>query len=369
MDATPLLLTRTGVGEFCLRSMQALAERPDIDVSAFALTWRGWRDLAGLVPRGVKVAGRPVPARALRAAWSHSSLPPSEALIGRFDVVHGTNYVAPPSRSAATVATVYDLTVLHLPEMCEPASLAFPHLVRRAVRAGAWVHTPSQFVAEEVVSLLGVPPERVRTVALGVTAPGTGGTAVSSATSLPGWVGSYVLALGTVEPRKGLPGLVRAFSRIASDHPATALVLAGPDGWGTAELAAALAGSPARDQVLRLGWVSDDQRDALLAGAAALAYPSLYEGFGLPPLQAMAAGTPVVATRAGALEEVLGDAALLVEVGDEDALAQALEAVLSDVALGRGLAERGRRHAARYSWEACGDGLAQLYRDAAAGTP
>ena len=174
----------------------------------------------------------------------------------------------------------------------------------------------------------------------------------------------YVLAVGTVEPRKDLPSLVRAFGTFAKGYPSLALVHAGPDGWGSAQLEEAIAACPAGNQVVRLGWVDDRARDALMAGATVFAFPSLYEGFGLPPLQAMAAGTPVVATRCGALEEVLGDAARLVDVGDAGALATALEELLGDEAGRLELARRGLERAALYTWEACASGLAALYHDA-----
>lgn len=119
---------------------------------------------------------------------------------------------------------------------------------------------------------------------------------------------------------------------------------------------------------MRTGWVEAPDLGALLAGASVLAYPSLYEGFGFPPLQAMQAGVPVVATRAGSLPEILGDAALLVEPGDVDALAAAIDGCLGDEALRNRLVAAGRAWAARYSWESCGAGLEQLYRDVAGGS-
>lgn len=366
LDATPLLGTRTGVGQFCAMSLQYLAERDDLDVGAFAVSWRRRNGLGGQLPAGVRTLGRPMPARPLHRSWATWAFPPVEAFIGTTDVVHGTNFVVPPAWRAAMVVTVHDLTPLHFPQMCQPATLVFPRLVRRAVHRGAWVHTPSEFVAEEVVRLLGAPPERVRAVHLGVTTPpAAAGPDGRWRRLLPEWATSYVLALGTVEPRKGLPSLVRAFGKVAGAHPSTALVIAGPDGWGAGELAGAIEACPARARVVRLGWVSDSDRDALLLGATLLAYPSVYEGFGLPPLEAMAAGTPVVATSCGALEEVLGDSAVLVRPGDVGALAEAIDGLLAGERDRTALAERGKLRAQGYTWQACAQGLADLYRDAA----
>ncbi len=175
----------------------------------------------------------------------------------------------------------------------------------------------------------------------------------------------FCLAVGTAEPRKDLPGLVQAFSSVADRYTDVALVLAGPPGWGEDVLTAAVEASPARARIVRTGWLNELDLAALIARAAVLAYPSLYEGFGFPPLQAMQAGVPVVATTAGSLPEVLGDGALLVEPHDRDSLAAALAACLGDEALRGRLVTAGAAWSSRFSWERCGEGLEALYRDAA----
>lgn len=308
-----------------------------------------------------------MPARPLHWMWRRLPVPPAEWLVGRVDVVHGTNFVVPPARRAALVVTVHDLTALRFPQMCEASSLGFPDQVRQAVSRGAWVHTPSEWVAREVVELLGVDPARVRAVhhggVAGTVDPPTGSVAVV----LPPGLGRYVLALGTVEPRKDLVSLVGAFDQLAGERPDVGLVLAGNAGWGAAVLEAAVAASPFRQRIVRLGYVARATRDALLAGAAVLAYPSIYEGFGLPPLEAMSRGVPVVATRAGALPEVLGDGAALVGVGDPAELAGAIARLLDDDTAAAALGAAGRRRAAGFSWERCAAGLASIYRDATAG--
>jgi alpha-1,3-rhamnosyl/mannosyltransferase len=175
-----------------------------------------------------------------------------------------------------------------------------------------------------------------------------------------------VLAVGTIEPRKDYPLLVRAFGAVAAAHGDTALVIVGGDGWGSERFADALASSPVRDKVVRLGYLDDVALAGVLRGAAALAYPSRYEGFGFPPLQAMAAGVPVVATSAGAVPEVVGDGAWLVDPGDADGLAERLVRVLDGGAEVEALVDRGRTRSRGFTWEACAAGLADLYRDAVA---
>lgn len=299
--------------------------------------------------------------------WRHLDLPPIEWFLGRCDVVHGTNFVVPPARRAASVVTVHDLTTVRFPEMCDASTLRFPALVRRAVARGAWVHTPSNYVAAEVIAEFGVDPARVRAVHHGTPGPQAGTTGVrtepAASPGLPQGTDRYVLAIGTAEPRKDLPSLVTAFDSIATRTPDVALVLAGPQGWGSAALEDTIRMSPFRSRIVVAGFVDD--LDHLLRGASVLAYPSLYEGFGLPTLEAMAAGVPVVTTTAGALPEVVGDAAVLVEPGDSDALASALESVLSDEQERLFLIERGRKRASMFTWEASAKGLTDLYNEAA----
>ena len=306
-----------------------------------------------------------MPARPLHAAWARSSVPPVEWFIGPHDVVHGTNFVVPPTRSAVRVATVHDLTVVLYPELCDGPTLLFPGLIRRAVAEGAWIHTPSRFIADQVVEEFSVHPDRVRAVPHGIPLPPPdGGGRSGRPIRLPEGCDRYVLALGTVEPRKDYPLLVSAFGEVAATHPEVALVVVGADGWDADRFAAAVEASPWRSRIVRAGYLDDATVAATLAHASVLAYPSRYEGFGFPPLQAMAAGVPVVATVAGAVPEVVGDGAVLVDPGDGGGLAAAISGVLDGGSEVEALLARGRRRSAQFTWEACAIGLAGLYRDA-----
>jgi glycosyltransferase involved in cell wall biosynthesis len=363
-DATPLLGRPTGVGAFCAGALAGLSGLDTVTVSAFAVSWRRRRGIAGLVPAGMSTGQRPMPARPLHAAWGRGGFPPVEWFIGGHDVVHGSNFVVPPTRRAARVVTVHDLTVVLYPELCDPPTLRYPSLIRRAVAEGAWVHTPSQFVADQVTAEFDVDPDRVRAVHHGIPPlPDTGGD--DPPFPLPDGCRRYVLAVGTVEPRKDYVGLVSAFAAIGTAHPDVALVVVGADGWGSDRFLEAVANSPVRSRILRPGYLDDRHLAATLRGAAVLAYPSRYEGFGLPPLQAMAAGVPVVTTTAGAIPEVVADGALTVGVGDVAALSAALITVLDG---GQAIEEqvaRGRARSLGFGWDACATGLAALYRDAA----
>ncbi|HZU79409.1 MAG TPA: glycosyltransferase family 1 protein [Acidimicrobiales bacterium] len=371
VDATPLLAPLTGVGEFCVGAFEAMGTDPSLELRAFAVSWPRRRRLAPVLPAGIAAVERPMPARPLHAAWRRAPYPPIEWFVPGVDVVHGTNFVVPPSRRAVQVVTVHDIGFIRFPELSIPAAGVFGPLVRKAVARGAWVHTPSRFVADEVVEEFGVEPSRVRAIAHGIPAHtldrlrrAAGARADAPPVSLPAGTGRYIVAVGTIEPRKDLPTLVRAFDRLAGARPDVALVIAGGEGWGVEPLDEAVHRSSFASRIVRTGYVPDDVLARLLAGAAVLAFPSLYEGFGLPPLEAMAAGVPVVATAAGAVPEVVGDGAVVVPVADPDALADGLASVLDDDDRRAALVAAGSRRAAQFSWESCAAGLAALYRAA-----
>jgi len=364
IDATPLLGVRTGVGHVTAGFVETLAARDDIELVAYGVTRVSRGRLARAVPAGVRACTTRLPARALFALWERGPRPRIERWTGAVNVVHATNFVGPPAR-ARVLVTIHDLTFLRFPEMCTASTLRYGTLVQRALERGAVVHVVSDFVADEVRDAFGLPTDRVRRVYAGLAA--TAGGDAGAGRRLAG-ADRYVLTLGTLEPRKNLPALVRAFDAVASTDGDLVLALAGPDGWGSDGVHAAVAAARHGDRVHRLGYVPDEARRDLLAGATVVAYPSIYEGFGHTPLEAMVAGIPVVAAAAGALPEVLGDAALLVDPSDEDALAAALARALGDEALRRDLVTRGRERATRYPWSRAGDEMAALYRGLAPGS-
>ncbi len=372
MDVTPLLGTPTGIGRYVGALAAALAaDAPDGAAGdallAVAFTLRHRDALSSRLPEGVPVVGPPVPARALQWLWSRAEFPPVTALTGSIDVFHGTNFVLPPRGRAAGVVTVHDLSFLRTPQTVTRASLAYRSLVPRGLHRAGAVCVPSQAVAAEIQEAYGVEDERLVVTPLGVEPAWSQAAAPDEERRRRlGLPEQYVVFSGSLEPRKNLPTLLEAYRRLvaaAPDFPA--LVLMGPPGWGPA---LDLHGLPAGKVVLT-GYLAEEDLRSVVAGAAALVYPSLYEGFGLPPLEAFACGVPVVASDLPVVREVVGDdpdLARLVPAADVDALADALLAQLSSTEPA-GVADRRRRRASAFTWTRTAERTRDAYLRAVTG--
>jgi glycosyltransferase involved in cell wall biosynthesis len=269
-------------------------------------------------------------------------------------VVHVTNPagVAPARRGQALVVTVHDLAFEHLTGSFSPRWRALYRAgLRAAARRADAILTPSRFTADDVVERTGVDASKVHVTPLAAAAPLSPYPDAAARLERIGVRAPYLLFVGTIEERKNLVRLIRVYRVLAAEGLAHTLVLNGPAGFRADEVVAAIdAGGPGR--IVRTSNLEDAGLGDLYRGADAFVYPSRYEGFGLPVLEAMQHGVPVVASNSSSIPEVAGDAALLVDPEDDDALTDALRQVLTDRSLREDLARRGPAQAARFSWEA-----------------
>jgi glycosyltransferase involved in cell wall biosynthesis len=322
------------------------------------------RTLAAANPN-LSVHPLPISPRLLTILWQRVRLPLAvERLVGRLDVLHAPDFVLPPTR-ARTILTVHDLTFMVRPESADARlrrylMAAVPRSLRRADR----VLVDSQATAADLERLLGVAGPHVRLLYPGVDPrfqpmPATATEPVRAALGLPA---HFLLFVGTLEPRKNVPRLIEAFAQIAADpqYADLHLVIAGRRGWLYDEIFATVERLGLHNRVQFLDFVADQQLPALYNLARAFVYPSLYEGFGFPALEALACGTPVVTANVASLPEVVGTAAVLVDPYDVTAIAQGIAAALQNAA---SLRAAGPPQAQRFNWAASGAALIEVYRD------
>ncbi len=362
VDYRPALRARTGVGEYMHEIIRAYTAAHDDDVAAFTSSWRD-RPAADTPDRlGARVIDRRVPVRVLNFLWHRVEWPPVEMLAGPFDVVHAAHPLMIPSRRAARVVTVHDLYFLDHPERASgEIRRDYPRLTARNARAAEAVVTPSQYTKDLVVSRLGVPPDRVYACPFGAPVWRTLGRQPNTPAD------GYFLFLGTLVARKNVPTLLDAYARLLAIMPdAPRLVIAGAATEDSGPSMARLQQAPFAGRVDHLGYIGETERERLYTGARALIMPSFDEGFGVPALEAMAAGVPVIASNRGALPEVLGTAGTLLDPGDVDGFAAAMGRAARDHAWAVSHGAAGLSRAASFSWRATAVRLRQAYLDAVA---
>jgi glycosyltransferase involved in cell wall biosynthesis len=341
VDVTPLSHPRTGIGNYLRGMVGGLAAGGggQHEVLGFGPTsLRGPRRIrTALDGTGVDARLWPLPwSHAARTAWSRIGHPAAERLVGAFDALIFSDWMYPPQRSGVRATVIHDLVPLHHPEWCTPRTVSMhTRKYANAARTCDVLFANSAYTAADVTATLGVAEERVVVAHPGL---GSGFDPVGDRYD----VGRpYVLGVGTLEPRKNLLALVEAWRRLDGEP---ALVLAGGEGWGEQDRL--------DPRIIRLGYVPDAELPRLYRGAAVYVYPSLMEGFGIPIVEAMACGTPVVASAHPSLDEAAGAAALRADPADPDALADAIHQALERR---QGLGAAGVEHAARFTWDATAD--------------
>lgn len=350
-DVSPLSHPRSGIGNYIRGSLRGLADAAagEHEIVAFAPTSPKGKEAIPAALEGIPVELRlrflPF-AHWWRQGWSRLGRPPLERFLGPFDLLHFSDWMYPPQRSGVRATTVHDLVPLRHPEWVQGRTRRMHSAkYRNAAATCDLVFVNSAYTGREVVELLGVPEERVRVAYPGVD------ERFSPEGERAHLGRPYVLAVATLEPRKNLGAAVEAFSRLGRDD--LALAVAGAEGWGE---------RPELDRpgVVRLGYVSDDELARLYRGASVFVYPSRFEGFGMPIVEAMASGVPVVASSHPSLDEACGGAALRADPDDPAALASALASALD---ARETLAAAGPEHARAFTWTRTGRVLLDAYSE------
>ncbi|HPO17020.1 MAG TPA: glycosyltransferase family 1 protein [Candidatus Hydrogenedentes bacterium] len=365
IEVSPLTRTRTGVGNYTYFLLKyLLSENTDHQFHAFSSGW------AEICLQGLNNLERhrhvPAPTRALYACWSLLGRPNVDKLLGGVDVYHATNYFLPPVASARRVLSIYDLAFLKHPEWCSPKIVKpFSNNIRRFSRDADAIIVCSNATKHDVAELLEVPPEKI-TVAYGAVdeefSPMPRQEAERRVAEKFGLPIPYLLFVSTLEPRKNIEGLLGAFAKIQGEVPHT-LALAGALGWNMGDIEARIHSLGLESRVRRIGYVADRaDLPALYSAAEAFVFPSFYEGFGLPVLEAMTCGCPVIVSNQASLPEVAGDAARYVDPVDIDGIAQAMREVIQDSELRASMRKKGLFQSHLFSWKACAQATLGVYR-------
>lgn len=359
-NATSLLSPLTGIGQYSRQLALGLAQHQGIDASFFyGAVW------------GKKVRDAPLPGSAGLVPWLRSHVPYSYALrrliqnnrfarhasTRTFDLYHEPN-ILPLPFDGPTVITVHDLSWIRYPETHPPERVRAMHkYFQRGLEQASLILTDSEFVKRELMEVFGVKPVRICPVLLGVEATFHPQSTDETRAVLDKYKlvhSQYLLAVGTLEPRKNLAVALRAFRQLSpSLRRRFPLVLVGMTGWHSSALERELAPLIAAGEVRQLGYLPRAELATIIAGAAMLIYPSIYEGFGLPPLEAMACGVPVITSNVSSIPEIVGDGGLMLEPQDIDGFAKAMETLLVAPDVRHEIALKALVRSAHFTWDRC----------------
>jgi glycosyltransferase involved in cell wall biosynthesis len=369
IDATAMPLQRTGAGNYIFNLIRALVR---VDRSNEYVVFGKTAHEAELAMNepNVRFVRRDFAGRGVRLAWEQLGLP-GQARAHLLDVLHSPHYTMPLRHPTRSVVTFCDMTFLLHPDLHQAVKrVFFPAIMRLSARRADRLIAISESTRDDLVRMWGVDRSRIAAIPL---AADTGyrprsPEEIAETCGRHGLrPGGYILYVGVLEPRKNVDRLVEAFGRVAKELPGVDLVIAGRRGWMYDQIFRQVEALGLHERVRFTGYVANEELPALYAGARLFAYPSKYEGFGLPVLEAMSCGTPVITTNVSSMPEVAGDAAVLVEPDDVAGLAAALLRVSDDHALRNQLACRGLARAKAFSWERCARETIAVYEAAVRG--
>lgn len=358
---TPSIGLRTGIGQVVAHIYDVLAARDDITLEPYALSYKA-RAYAKELPENTHFVS--VPARALLNTWKFTKWPTLKKQLGEFDIIHASNYLAPPAGDKPLLITIHDATMMKFPELVSPKVRSLIPIIKKRLKDGAFVHVPTAAIKDDIIKYFGDAIDddsKIHVVHFGT--PTITESKPSARIEKLVNADPYILSIGMLEPRKNHARLIAAFEEVYKVNPHVRLFLVGPDGAARPEIDAALANisNAARSRVTITGSVSDADRSYILKNALMLAYPSLYEGFGLPILEAMATNTAIVCSSEGSLAEIAAGASEFVDAFSVEDIARGINKLLGDEKLRNELVKSGQTQLKKYSWEKTGDQLAALY--------
>lgn len=380
IDYTAAVRQGAGIGRYTRNLIRAVAEcdRRNRYVLLVAGGW-GNGDGLGSWPENFRVRSLPFSDRWMHLLWQRLRLPmPVQCFAGPLHLFHSPDFVLPPTGRAPAVLTVHDLSFLRVPQFFVAGFRDYLEgAVSRAVKRAAHILVDSESTRNDLVELMAVDADRMTVVYPGIEArfcPIRDRELLESVRTRYGLPARFLLGLGTLQPRKNFLGLIAAFGKLIGDKAGTSettdidLVIAGGPGWMYDETLSSVEQLGLQNRVHFPGFVADEDLPALYTLALVFAFPSWYEGFGLPVLEAMACGTPVVAANNSSFPEVVGNAGLMVEAGDTDALSHALLQMLTEAQLRRHMVTAGIQQARRFAWTSAAEKVVQVYETYASQT-
>ena len=361
-DMTPTIGNRTGIGNVVAHLYKSIISSQDIELLPYTLSYRAKSYERDLPKSNIFVT---YPASLLSICWKYSSFGSLDRKLGEFDIWHATNYLTPPTKKPVLI-TIHDVTMLKYPELVPAKTRAIASILRKRLAQGAHVHVPTQAIKMDVLEHFKhqiSDSDRVHVVPFSVPELVQKEPSTSIAELVKG--DPYILCIGTLEPRKNHARLIEAFGTIHSTNPNVRMLLVGSDGPARPQIDSAMANlnHEARARIVITGPVSQADRTHLLGNAFVIAYPSLYEGFGLPLLEAMTTNSPIVTSKEGSLEEVGGNAAHYVDAYSSQDIARGIIEVLDSKNLRNELIEAGKKRAKQFSWSTSALMMIQVYKD------
>ena len=359
IDIQAAVAQRAGVGRYTKMLAEHLGpQAADDQLALFHFDFAG-KSRPVAAGSAEEKANRWLPRRWVQQCWNRLDWPPFDAFAGPADLYHFPNFIRPPLRQGKSIVTIHDVSFLRHPETMEAKNYAFlSRQIRQTVARSDAIITDSLFVADEVRALLSVPREKLFPIHLGLKEYST--STPQQRTHFQSSFGlnrPYLLHVGTIEPRKNHQLLIEIFEKLDFDGD---LVLAGMKGWKCEPIFERIRRSPAAERIRYIDYLPEAHLGDLYRGADAMVFPSLYEGFGLPPLEAMLCGTPVVSSSAGSLREVLGNGARLVDGYDPTEWTIAVGEVLNNPSP---WIDAGRSVATAFRWETTAEKTWALYRE------